>query len=242
MCHAYRNETIFNSERELVMRFSKLLGVLALTIGTFCWQTAFGTTVNGDIEGGAVNQTYVGDDGVLSSAGGTVWNSIPHFVNTAGLLDEFGVTTGINVTWVGDEFGPAFDIDSTNALQDSGSFGDGFEIAGLQASSVYNLVIYATDGSSGTVTHATASIGGFWNSGFGGPTYSLPGGEGQDYALFSGLVPFDLGGGVLGIRIDGLDGAITGFQLSAPVPLPAAVWLFGSAMALIGWKRRRKTA
>jgi hypothetical protein len=36
------------------------------------------------------------------------------------------------------------------------------------------------------------------------------------------------------------DGALTG-TVSA-VPIPAAVWLFGSALAGLGWMRRRKTA
>ena len=32
------------------------------------------------------------------------------------------------------------------------------------------------------------------------------------------------------------------FAGSTPVPVPAAVWLFGSALGMLGWVRRRKTA
>lgn len=221
------------------MRFRRLMGVMAFAMATFCWQTAFGTTVNVDINGGASDATYSGDNGVLSSAGGTFWNGIPNFVDVAGLLDEFGDTTGIGVTWIGDDFGPVFDIEATNALQDSGTFGDGFEITGLQVGSTYTLGIYAIANSFGSVTHAAGSITGFWNIGFGGPSYVLPGSEGRDYALFSGLMPFDLGGGEFGIRVNGLDGAVTGFQLAAPVPLPASVLLFGPALGLLGLRLRK---
>ena len=30
------------------------------------------------------------------------------------------------------------------------------------------------------------------------------------------------------------------FGIAAPVPIPASVWLFGSALGLLGWMRRRK--
>jgi hypothetical protein len=40
------------------------------------------------------------------------------------------------------------------------------------------------------------------------------------------------------IPIDNYAGA----SIGAPVPVPAAVWLFGSALGLLGWVRRRTTA
>jgi hypothetical protein len=201
---------------------------------------AFGITVNGDIEGTLSYVTYSGDDGVLSSPGGTTWNSIPHFVDTPNLLDEFNNATGIGVTWTGsDTSGPATDPSATNDLQDSGSYGPGFDITGLQSGGTYDLAIYAMRNAGGCVTDASGRTCGFWTIG-GLPTYALPGVEGQDYALFTDLVPFDLGGGVMGIRLDGFDGAVSGFQLAA-IPLPAALWLFGSGLiGLIGLAKRKK--
>ena len=221
------------------MRFNKLLGVTSLVLAAFYGQVAFGMTVNGDIEGGSSDATYSGDDGVLSSSGGTTWNSIPHFVDTPNLLDEFGNATGIGVTWSGFDFGPATDPLSGNDLQDSGTFGEGFDITGLQSGLTFDLAIYAMRNAGGCVTDASGTMCGFWTS---GPTYALPGVEGQDYALFTDLVPFDLGGGVMGIRLGGFDGSVTGFQLAA-IPLPAALWLFGSGLlGLVGIARRKKAA
>jgi hypothetical protein len=38
-------------------------------------------------------------------------------------------------------------------------------------------------------------------------------------------------------------GALDNFKIYSPtaVPVPAAVWLFGSALAGLGWQRRKKT-
>jgi hypothetical protein len=219
------------------MRINKLLGVTSLVLAAFYGQVAFGLTINGDIEGTSSYVTYVGDDGVLSSTGGTTWNSIPHLVDTSNLLDEFGNTTAIGVTWPGGDFGPATDPSATNDLQDSGSWGEGFDITGLQSGLTFDLAIYGMRNAGGCVTDASGTICGFWTN---EPTYTLPGVEGEDYALFTDLVPLDLGGGVYGVQLSGFDGAVTGFQLTQ-IPLPAALWLFGSGLiGLIGIARRKK--
>ena len=44
-----------------------------------------------------------------------------------------------------------------------------------------------------------------------------------------------------GTSVEFVDGAINGVIVSA-VPIPAAVWLFGSALAGLGWMRRKQTA
>ena len=228
------------------MRLNKLLSVTSLVLAAFYGQVAFGLTVNGDIEADPSGTTYVGDDGVLSSPGGTTWNSIPNAVDTPNLLDEFGNVTGIGVTWLDPNWGPATDPFATNDLQDSGSWGYGFDITGLQAGATYDLAIYAMINAGGNVTDASGSTGfNFWTGGGAGggdPTYNMPGDESYDYALYTGLVPFDMGGGVFGIRLENFDGAVSGFQLVVPqVPVPAAVWLFGSGLiGLIGIARRKK--
>ena len=115
------------------MRFNKVLDVTALVLVAVCGQVARGITVNGDIEGDLPDTTYSGDNGVLSSPTGTTWNSIVHFVNAGSLLDEFGNVTGVGVTWQVVDNGSGPDAAATNALQDSGTNGEGFDITGLSA-------------------------------------------------------------------------------------------------------------
>jgi hypothetical protein len=50
------------------------------------------------------------------------------------------------------------------------------------------------------------------------PTYVLPGVEGRDYCRFTDLVPYQITLGVYGIRLTGLQGAITGFQILGTLP------------------------
>jgi hypothetical protein len=221
---------------------SPISRIVCMILAVGYGQVVFGLTVNGDIEGGfASDTTYVGDDGVLSSPGGTVWNSIPHFVNAFGLRDEFGNPTSVGVTWTGSDFGPATDPAATNSLQDSGTRGDGFAITGLDPSLTYELAIYATLNTGGRVTDAVSSSWDFWTIG-GPPTYAMPGTIGQDYALYTGLIPLFLDQGVYGILFSNLDGAVTGFQIRT-VPLPAAFWLLGSGLlGMLGVYRRKKPA
>jgi hypothetical protein len=230
---------VLHKQGEISMRFNRLIGVTSLVLAALYGQVAFGFTVNGDIESDLSDATYSGDDGILSSSGGSTWNSIVHFVDTPNLLDEFGNATGIGVTWTSPDFGAAIDPSATNDLQNSGTWGSGFDITGLQSGLTFDLAIYAMRNAGGCVTDASGSNCGFWTIG-GPPTYIMPGVEGQDYALFTDLVPFDLGGGVYGIQLSNFDGAVTGFQLTQ-IPLPAALWLFGSGLiGLIGIARRKK--
>jgi hypothetical protein len=46
---------------------------------------------------------------------------------------------------------------------------------------------------------------------------------------------------VSGILGDEPQNGFSGFVTAAAVPLPAAVWLFGSALAALGWLRRKQT-
>jgi hypothetical protein len=61
------------------------------------------------------------------------------------------------------------------------------------------------------------------------------------------LTIFELGGGwtnLQSLTIDPLGGtnlavAVDNIAVTSTVPVPAAVWLFGSGLGLLGWRRRR---
>ncbi len=214
--------------------------ILFLTMAIIYGQAAFGLTVNVDFEGNpATDATYNGDDGILSSTGGTVWNSLSQPGNTL-LLDEFGNQTSIGITMQGSQY-PGSEM-ATNSLQDSGT-SDWIAITGLNPSLTYTLAIYAMENSSGIVVDAT---GPFTHSFYLNidHTYVMPGEEGKDFDLCDGVIPFDLGGGIYGIQFEYVDGGIAGLQLQAsPVPLPAAFWLFGSGLlGMLGLNKRKKLA
>jgi hypothetical protein len=215
-------------------RFIRALGMI-LAIGFS--QVAFGLTVNVDFEGNYPNDTtYSGDNGILSSSGGTVWNSIPDTVDTLNLLDEFGNSTGIGVTWT-TLMNYSATSGATNSLQDSGTINH-FDIIGLNPNQTYQLAVYADGNSGGSVTDDTGIAMGFYSS---TPTYTMPGAPGQDYTVLTDLIPTLLYGNTYGIRLDGFDGSVLGFQIKT-VPIPAAFWLLGSGLlGLLGLNRRNKT-
>jgi hypothetical protein len=221
----------------MVMMNSRTIRFLYMIMALGYGQAALGLTVNVDMEGGhPTDATYAGDDGILSTTGGTVWNSVYDSVDTTGLLDEFGNATGLGISWHDTDVRTG-STSANNSLQDSGTVSS-YNIIGLDPTLTYNFALYGHTYLA--VTHDTDV---HLDASFGlSPTYTLPGDAGQDYILFTGLVPYDLGGGVYGISIMGGDGATLGFQIHA-VPLPAAFWLFGSGLlGMLGLYRRRKTA
>jgi len=72
-------------------------------------------------------------------------------------------------------------------------------------------------------------------------TYQLPGlGAGGSDAFF-GYVSDDATISSVRVSDDGLFVGYDNFYYSTVVPIPAAAWLFGSALAGLGWLRRRTT-
>jgi len=220
---------------------SRDLRVATLACAAVLWAgTIDAAVVNVDIDGRP--EAHVGDDGVLSSAGGTFWNRLGiDFLNDVNLFDvddEFGGATAIDLTFDAD--GSADFNARAIELYDGGGTGL-LEIKSLAAGGAYDLAVYAHNPSfSVTVTGAAGS-----STQSTGATFSveLPGDEGEEYLIFSGIQPFDLGGGVIGLTIQ-TNGAtrMAGIQIeqvaAIPEPTTAALALF-AAVCLLPLRRRR---
>lgn len=223
--------------------------IVITSFGTLVWlfgmAAADGASVNLDFEGGTADTTHVGDDGIYSSPGGTLWTSVLPNVAQSNLKNEFGGVTPLGVAFSSSASG-VVDGSATNNLQDSGfqvgGLGTGLQIVGLDPDLTYDIAGYIGPNAGFNVTDATGSLGFI---GFGDPTYALPGietidgGQRGDYILFSDLEPADLGGGEFGITIS-TDGVLTGLQIIDIVPEPATAWLLVLGLVVVGGGRRRR--
>ena len=170
----------------------------------------------------AGDQVYVGDDGVLSSPGGTFWNPADGFTSVNDADDENGAPTSVDI--VVNATGVIGIGAAQNELQDNGISNasdnpeTGFDWQCLAADRVYDLAFYpyaeVLTGASTTldVTHAggTTTLGPNAE-----PTWELPGDAGKDYVLLEDLSPYEISSGVYGFRINRInqDGAILGAQI-----------------------------
>lgn len=197
------------------MRASTKFEGVALILSLFLAAPAMAAVVNVDIERPG-DATHSGSDGAASVAG-SVWNSVLFDTDKDMLSDENGAGTTVGVRHLSSFFGPpsAFvDGAAANDLQDSGVSGAGMDILNLLPGSTYSLVIYGAPGSNFTVVDGGGLNGGACS---GTPTYALPGAEGEDYCLYSGLVPTEIEPGVYGIQLSGPLVVLTGFQLVGDV-------------------------
>jgi hypothetical protein len=185
--------------------------------------------VNVDINvpGGA---THAGSDGALSTSG-AFWNGVRCDTDQGALRDESGTATPIGLVYLRTRTpGPFLDFASFNNLQDDGMTGEGFDIRGLDPNTRYTLAVYSTLGASFNLLDAGGNHGGSCSSA--SPTYLLPGLEGRDYCRFENLVPYEVVPGSYGIRVSGLQGAITGFEiLGTPAPDVTAPQCSGNVLA-----------
>lgn len=191
------------------MRSIRYQFVLVVSLATaLASSQALADVVNVDFAASGADATHSGADGVLSGSG-TVWNGVLYNVTSSDVADENGAATPVDIIPTA-FFSGGTDGNATNDLQDSGVQGNGFDIGDLVSGSTYDLAVYGGQFMGFGIEDASGFTGGPCTA---SPTYSLPGTSGSDYCTFSGLEPFDLGGGVMGIRVSSLDGLITGFQI-----------------------------
>ena len=210
------------------------------------------TIINVDLEGmGSNTDTHVGADGVWSTPGGDVWNSV---YAQGYLMYSTTVETTVDTTYyedVPDEFGnptpvdiyislysDGYDEPVANNLQDSGLYADYLYIVDLLPRQTYDIAVYLGQNSGCQYTDYNGTFP-VYVPGGNTPTDSLPGVENSDYVIIRGLQPYDTGDGIYGIRFDTFDGQITGMQIDGVVPEPAtlSLLLIGSLATI----RKRRT-
>jgi hypothetical protein len=211
------------------------IGLAALWVGA----PATADVVNIDFEGDPPNDvTHSGNDGVLSVAG-SVWNGVEAGVDTPSLLDDSGTATGVDLVFTA-AGGGTTDSSATNDLQDSGSFRS-FTLKGFSELVEYDIAVYAMPFSFLGFIDAGGITGGPCTGS--APSYALPGTLGEDYCLFEGRMPADLGGGEYGFTISGLDGVVTGLQIVGgdppDVPLLSLPGVLGLALCFVGFGGRQ---
>ena len=113
-------------------------------------------------------------------------------------------------------------------------------VQNLPANSAWDLYIYIQGDSAATGRSATFNIDGVAqtsNPADGADnTFILN----KNYLLFSGVTADNAGDLDILWRSNSGEANWNGMQMvGAPVPLPATVWLFGSAIGLLGWMRRK---
>lgn len=198
-----------------------MIRIAVLLLASGLLNPAWADVLNIDFQSDSAEPVYTGDDGVLSTAGGATWNGVQYdATGDIALLDENGGATGAILTILQSYTDTYSDGDATNTLQDTGISGEGFVISNLNPAETYTVAVYLAFNSGFSLTDANNSVFGIVGSSH---SYILPGILGQDYVLFSGKVPYDLGNGVYGLEFSGIDGLITGVQLSGALPPSTAI-------------------
>jgi hypothetical protein len=219
--------------------FRATLALLAsLSIAGLLVGRAQALLVNVDIDPRVT--AHSGDDGVLSTPGASTWNAVGvdflHDIHVFDLLDESGAPTGVDLT-----FSAAGSLDANaRPIELYSGGGTGLvQIENLSASTLYDLAVYAGNPDLSVIV---TDSGGPSTAGT-GATFGieLPGDEGEEYLLFENLVPFDLGGGVMGLTLETTSSTpMAGFQLNE-IPEPATGMLLALGCVGLLQLRRRMT-
>ncbi|MCE9610466.1 MAG: hypothetical protein K8R23_09760 [Chthoniobacter sp.] len=190
-----------------IQKHSVLVAVVCATI----WLSAAGlnaqTVYNFDFLD--VGETpHALDNGVFSSTGGSIWNSVTPLGGATNVLDQFGAVTPLSISFDGSPIALT-GLGTANALQSSGLRDSDTLIHNLSLQP-YDIALYLTGGSYINIQHN----GGLSNvRSTTTNTGLLPGVEGQDYVLFSNVIPYEIVPGDYGFSLGAPDGAITGAQI-----------------------------
>ena len=217
-----------------------LMGTLFLIVPL--WPIS-GSAIPINIDFGSASGSPLDTYGAASGQVGT-WNTISSLGVTSGLVDLGGSSTSVSISLTGTDFGnsPGPGVDQAllgDMLYSSGGFWE-VSLSNLD-NGTYDIFYYAPFH---TMNTGVMDINGVSVASLEGSINTLS--QGVSWDLLSSVAITDgtlnLGSGVnFGTPWNG----IAGIQIVEPgaVPVPAAVWLFGTALVgLIGFNKRRKAA
>ncbi len=155
--------------------------------------------------------THSGDDGILSTTGGVLWNGVFAGQDAGNFVTEFDGDTNVGVVFANADSNVFTDA-GINDLQDSGTTTFQMDIVGLQPGEMYTFAVYVGQNGGFLLEDAGGTNAYFFGSP-GSDGWTLPGSVGNDYFIAEPVEPYEVEDGVWGVRFS-LDGAITGMQIS----------------------------
>jgi len=214
------------------------LVVPAVVAALFCVTAAHAAVVNFDFNIDSNDPTHVGDDGTLSSAGGTYWNGLDSTASGifSPIYTEFGQLTSVSVNQTG--IG-GYSEGAGGDLLNGGFDGPQIIMSGFDPNTTYTLAFY--------MGYNSGMYGGFLSDAgletvvlYSTVTHTLPGTQNVDFVLLD-RKPADLGGGEYGFGFSNFDGQILALQIDgvAAVPEPSSLCLLTlGGLALLARRRR----
>lgn len=213
-----------------------ILVLSAVVTALFCVTGSHAAVVNFDFNINSNDPTHVGDDGTLSSVGGTYWNGLDSTASGifSPIYTEFGQLTSVSVNQTG---GGGYSEGIGGDLL-NGGFGGSLTMTGFDPNITYTLAFYM--GNNSGMYSGFLSDAGLETVVLHTVTYTLPGTQNVDFVQLD-RKPADLGGGEYGFGFSNFDGQILALQIDgvAVVPEPSSLCLLTlGGLALVARRRR----